>query len=140
MDQILPHNLLQIIGLPRWPGRLRLGAEDRLCIDFAADLRQLTLEGKLMAIWLHVPNEGKRSLLDGFLCRALGRLPGAPDYLFISGHSPAAALEFKALKGRQTDTQKIFEQWCHTQGVRYAIVRSKAEAFERLKEWNILAA
>lgn len=137
MSTKVPTFLLNLMSVPSWPHNLKVGPEALECVKFANELRGLSLEGRLQGCWLHIPNEGKRSRLQGFLLKAMGLLPGASDFLIFSGNG-SYALEFKAKGKKQTDYQGWFEEWCLSQGVSYAVVRSSSEALAILKTWGVL--
>lgn len=115
----------------------KLGPEDRLCIEFAQKLRELTLCGRLRAVWLHVPNEGKRSIWVGQLRRAMGMQTGCPDYLFLTP-TGAYGIEFKAKRGTVRPSQKDFRAWMEEAGVGYALVRSVEDGIRSLESWNLV--
>lgn len=117
---------------------LRLGPEDRIAIEFAAELRKASIEGRLKAVWLHVPNESKRSKAAGAIARALGLIPGTADYLFLHADG-SFALECKGPDGKQTENQKDFEQWCRTQGVPYQMFRTVEEGLGYVRDYGVLS-
>ena len=116
---------------------LRLGPEDRIAIEFANELRKASLEGRLRCIWMHCPNEGKRSSAAGAIARALGLIPGTPDYLFMSSKG-SFALECKAPGGKQNENQKDFEQWCEAQRVPYQVFYTAAQGLEYCRAYGVL--
>jgi hypothetical protein len=115
------------------------GEEDIMCIKFANHLRAWTIEGKLKAVWFHPANEtGDNTKFHfGNKLRAMGKIPGVPDYVFAT-KDRSYFMEFKSKKGKQSDSQKAFENWCIEQDVPYALVRTFEEAENKLKEWGIL--
>lgn len=123
-------------------GGLKLGPEDRICIDFATRLRVAALEGRLRAIWCHVANEvgggrGRSSAIAYRVAKALGLIPGAADYFFM-WEGGGGVIEFKSETGRQTENQKDFQAWCEYLNVDYRIARSADEGEAILKEWGVL--
>lgn len=128
--------LRQILACPAL-GRLRLREEEQICVGFANTLRVATFAGKLTCLWLHLPNESKRSRAAGAILRAMGLVPGAPDYLFARGDA-TYFLEFKTAKGKQNSNQTAFQRWCETVNVPYVLVRSEAEALKQLQDWGLL--
>ena len=44
-------------------------------------------------------------------------------------------LEFKSSKGKQTERQQAFEEFCHGQGYGYQVVRSVNEAIDQLMKY-----
>lgn len=119
----------------------RLGPEDCIAGEFATRLRVATVEGRLRAVWCHVPNEmlggaGKPTRMSA-IARALGTIPGAGDYLFQWGGGNAV-LECKTATGRMTDNQKDMQQWCADMGVPYHVFRSADEGCAILRGLGVL--
>lgn len=110
-----------------------------MCVAFANSLRVATFAGKLTCLWLHLPNESKRSRAAGAILRAMGLVPGAPDYLFACADK-TYFIEFKTATGRQNANQTTFQRWCEAVNVPYVLVRSEAEAMAQLRAWGLLAA
>lgn len=88
-------------------------------------------------IWHSIPNEAKRSKVEGARLKALGMLPGVADMLFVIG-GRAHYLEFKTPIGRQTENQKAFQLCCEAAGVPYELVRSIDQAMAVLARWGVL--
>jgi hypothetical protein len=83
----------------------------------------------------HCPNGGKRSPVEAAIFKAMGVLPGVADLLVFwrGGHG---AIELKAGKGSQTDSQRYFQvQWIHCGG-QYAVCRSIDEVEAVLNLWG----
>lgn len=116
---------------------MRLREEEQICVAFANTLRVATFAGKLKCLWLHLPNESKRSRAAGAVLRAMGLVPGAPDYLFARGDA-TFFIEFKAATGKQTESQGTFQRWCEANGIPYVLVRSEADALAQLQAWKLL--
>lgn len=125
---------------------VRLGPEDRISAELAAELRVATLQGRMRGVWTHVANEvgfdkqagaRKRAGLRYAIAVALGMQPGCADFLFL-WDTGSGAIELKTKTGRQTESQSDFEQWCHDMGVPYRIARSCDEALAILTEWGVL--
>lgn len=112
----------------------RLGPEDRIALEFTDALRIASLEGRLLAVWVHPANElaGKATGTMVAVARAIGLIPGCPDYLFLAADR-SLAIELKAGDGKQSEKQKLFQQWCELCGVPYHICRSADEALSILK-------
>lgn len=108
-------------------GRIKINQEDQMCIEFAQHLRVHTLDGRLPFTWFHIPNQfGFSRPIFGVKQGWMGRIPGAADFCFV-GKDNSFFIEFKAPKGRQSEEQKIFEDWCKENKVHYFIVRSAEE-------------
>ena len=78
-------------------------------------------------LFIHIPNEGNRSSkMDGSIRKSLGIVAGAPDtFLFVpKGIFHGLAVEFKTSTGRQSESQKLFQERLERMTYRYEIVRS----------------
>lgn len=115
----------------------RLHKEQRLCVEFADLLRYYTLDGTLKTIWLHIPNESKRSIIVALLLRAMGMITGAADYVFC-WHNGSGFIEFKVGTNKQTESQKEFQVWCDSLGVKYAVSYSVDDGIDILRKWGVL--
>lgn len=113
-----------------------LKGEDELSHRVANYLReQSILRGGF--VWSHVPNEGKRTKLIGAIKKAMGMIPGTPDFLFM-WRGGAGFIELKIGNKKQTDSQRDFEKWCRREGVHYSLCHSQAEVHQTLKEWGLV--
>lgn len=122
-------------------GKVKLGPEDIISIDFANRLRDWTMTNQLSAVWTHIPNEvaggTKNAGLRYAIAKALGMISGAADYVFLwSGGS--AAIEMKAARGTQSQGQSDFQKWCELMNVPYHLVRSADEGEEILRSLGVL--
>lgn len=86
----------------------------------------------------HVPNEGKRSYRVGALLKAMGLVPGVPDYVCIPNKGTAFFIEFKDKKRKLTENQEAFRLMCSEMGIDWFLVRSSQEAIEVLKMKGII--
>lgn len=121
-----------------WGKRLiTLGEEEKLCIEFADQLRAFTIERRLKGIWTHLANEGKRGILVAMIAKAMGMISGATDYVFL-WEDGCGVIEFKTKKGRLSPNQVNFKAWCEMYNVRYALCRSVDEGLETLRGWGNL--
>ena len=130
--------LMQHAGVSRDLFR-RMGPEDQMACQFAADLRVASIEGRLDAVWFHPASElayGHKTGASAAKARTLGMHKGIYDYVFLWG-TGAAALEAKSDVGRQTDGQKDFAHWCAAHGVQHSVFRSVPEGLGLLKGWGI---
>jgi hypothetical protein len=85
-----------------------------------------------------VPNAARRSLRHGARMKAEGLKRGVADVCVMFPEGIASWLEFKTLRGRQSDHQMGFEAICGRLGHRYAVVRTFDEAIEVLRSWGAL--
>ena len=119
------------------PRNTRLKPEQRLTIQVADELRKLTADGKYSGVWTHITNEGKRSQIAGAIAKAMGMIPGAPDFVF-AGKWGAGFIEIKAGKGKLQDTQIYFRSWVHQHQLGYATCTSVDSVLDTLREWGAL--
>lgn len=113
--------------------------ENAICIDFAKDLQRETRQGRFPTVWFHVANEfaGKQRPLFGAILKAMGKLAGVADYIFLWG-SGCGCIEFKTPTGKQSKAQERFQAWCESYGIPYEIATSKEEGLDILKRWGRL--
>lgn len=137
--------LMHHAGLSR---SAKLGPEDREAYAFANDLRVATLDGRLKAVWTHVPNElaglirkgrdGKPKIpVQIAIARALGLIKGTSDYLF-HWDGGGCAMEFKSKTGRLTEGQSDYRQWCELHRVPFHTVRSAEQGLAILRIHGVL--
>ena len=94
-------------------------------------------------LFFSVPNESITTGTEGkdfgraINLKKMGVLPGVSD-LVIGYRGKMYCLELKNEKGKQSDRQKNFEQWCTDCGIPYVLVRSVDDVHEALKEWGIM--
>src|SRR5690554_4352168 len=115
----------------------KLGPEDREAKAFSDQLRLWTLNGELECVWWHTASElaggrGKASQIRYAIAKALGLIPGSPDYVFLHPTKGAHLIEMKALRGSMTAAQKDFSAWCEDAGIPYVCVRGAEAGFEQL--------
>ena len=90
-------------------------------------------------LWLHVPNEGKRSVVAGRRAKALGLSPGAPDVLIFDQTShgdPGMAIELKRIKGSRVGDRQ--QQWIwdlRKRGWVAVICYGSDQAIEAINRW-----
>lgn len=133
----IPSFLVLLLYRPTLPRHIRVKPEEAISIDIANRLRKASLEGRLAAVWSHISNEGRRSRIAGMVLNAVGLIAGAPDYFFI-GASGGGLIEVKTLKGKMSERQTQYKQWCALVGVRHAVCFSADEVCATLKDWGLL--
>ena len=76
-----------------------------------------------------IPNGGKRGKIEASIMKGEGVLAGVADLFFAmpSGVSHGLFIEIKTEKGRQSNSQKIFEEKALMIGYDYKICRSMDE-------------
>ena len=117
-----------------------LKGEQKMCVEFANEMRKLTLEKRFPYIWYHIANEFLPSARKNFSFdlkqKHMGKISGLPDYCFMS-EKDSFFIEFKASKGKQSENQKLFEGWCTTTKIDYFLCRSASDGIllihDRLK-------
>ncbi len=115
--------------------------EQKMCVEFANEMRVLTLENKMPYIWYHIANEFLPSTRVNFSFdlkqKHMGKISGLPDYAFMSAKD-SFFIEFKTIRGRQSENQKIFEEWCATNKIDYFLCRSAKQGislvYQKLSE------
>ena len=124
----------KICNLPNLKG------EDALTNVIAQYLRAMSLEGKLKGVWFHVPNEsvvseGNRvtDILRIKRKQAMGLINGAPDFVFVSTEK-TIFIELKTKTGTLSEYQKLFREWCESDGITYTIARSLGDVIKILTE------
>lgn len=122
--------------------RRGLTEEDLMHKQFGSMVHQYQLMGKLDCSWWSYDASGEnRTLKTGALLKAKGLIPGASDYKFKYLKKNIAYylyLEFKTSKGKQSESQKRFEESCIAVNEKYYIVRSVKEAIELLIREGII--
>jgi hypothetical protein len=118
------------------------GREYALSCALARTLDELTLNGRLKAVWsateVSTPRGGKRGKLTQARLRAAGVNPGWPDYTFLWG-AGAGVIELKSPLGSLGHAQQAMRRWCQKRGVRYGVARSIDEALDHLTAWGVLS-
>lgn len=108
-----------------------------MCVEFANDMRAMTIEGRLPYIWFHIANEFLPSARKNYSFelkqKHMGKIAGLPDYCFL-GEKDSFFIEFKAGKGKQTEKQELFESWCAMAKVSYFLCRSATEGSELVRQ------
>lgn len=107
------------------------------CVELASFLQRETRQGRFDTVWFHVANEfaGKKRPIWGALLKAMGKLSGVADYIFMWDNG-CGAIEMKHGKGKQSKGQIDFELWCHDNGVPYEVCYSSQEAINVLIKWG----
>lgn len=136
-----PAFLIRLMAYVRLSRSVKLGPEDSMCIDFATRLRLATIEGRLSAVWCHVPNQlanGHKTGVRAAIARAMGMHVGSPDYLFL-WNDGSAVLEAKSGTGSLSPGQKDFRDWAIASAVPHFVFRTADEGEEILIGLGILS-
>lgn len=116
-----------------------LSEEASIQREFAEYCKFLAIEGRLKATFTAISNEyvGGMRPLFGLKLKALGKVSGAPDMVFI-WEGGGGWIEFKSKKGRLSESQQIFEEWCQAHNINHVVARSFEEGKEALTKWGLL--
>ena len=84
-----------------------------------------------------VPNGSKRDVIIGAKLKEEGVLAGVADLILLKSNRFYGALliEFKPPEGRQSDTQKEWQQKITNDGFKYVIVRSLEDFQREVKQY-----
>jgi len=122
--------------------RRGLGQEDKLHKKFGALMKRYSSLNQLNSVWYSYDASGEnRDLGTGALLKAKGLRPGKSDYEFKIVNNSIAEhiyIEFKTEKGKQSDSQKAFEETCYASNEHYYIARSVPQALEILTKHKII--
>ena len=132
-----PSFLLSLMQRDKIPMHWRVQPEERICIEFADRMRELTLTGGYRGIWGHIPNEGKRHQVVAIVMKAMGMIAGTPDHYFIKSDG-GMVIEFKVKGNGLRDNQKNMKAWCDLAGVRHAVCFSAEEGILALADAGML--
>lgn len=85
---------------------------------------------------LAIPN-GARRTENGYATNAVaGLTPGASD-LLIAGKGHCYFMEIKRARGRLSQDQQCFREWCITSNTPFAVCRSVDDARVALEHWGL---
>jgi hypothetical protein len=82
-----------------------------------------------MYILFSIPNGGRRTLIEAKILKAEGIMSGVADLFLMYGNKEHNGLfiEMKYEKGRQSDSQKLFERKCKIFNYKYTICYTFSE-------------
>ncbi len=87
--------------------------------------------------WFHVPNGGNWPVVWKVKLKRLGHRAGVADLVFILPEGKVGFIEMKTEKGRQSESQKAFQQDVERMGCPYAVCRSLEAVQEVLEDWGL---
>lgn len=85
----------------------------------------------------HAANGGSRHPAEARKLKDMGVMPGVADLCFVLPGGGAGFIELKAGKGRQSPSQKAFQETATDKGALYAVCRSLDEVLTTLKSWAV---
>lgn len=91
------------------------------------------------AVLFHISNEGIRGPRERAKFKAMGGIPGVPDFQWMA-RGRVGFLELKRAKGRVSDAQQDFCRQAKAQGVTTHVARSVEAAAEFLQTIGVLRA
>lgn len=116
---------------------VKAAGEDKLSVEVADYLRESTITGAYRGVWFHVPNQGHRSQATGAKFKAMGLIPGVPDFALM-WEGGCGLIELKTEDGALTRNQRDFVHWCGKAGVSHAVCRSVEDVHVSLLSWGAI--
>ena len=104
-----------------------------------AILEHLAFRAVRDAFWFHVPNGGRRSLIEARVFKGLGVKAGVPDLILIANGKPYG-LEIKTAQGRLSPNQCATQALLAAAGAEVATAYGLDQALEQLNRWGLLRA
>jgi len=86
-----------------------------------------------------IPNGGLRSHLEAKIMKGLGVRAGVADLFVVGPGAKVYFVEVKAPKGRLSEHQIAFQDWCLKHQVPHAVVRSLDEAIEFFRRHGLVS-
>lgn len=129
------HAIRELLGYKPFRGKAK--PEAAICLTFFAEMKRRILNKQFKGLVFHLANEGKRAKTSAALVRAMGLIPGLPDYLVMwrdNDELKVCFIEFKAPKGKESPYQAFFATWAESIQVRRALCYSSEEALALLDE------
>lgn len=116
--------------------RRRSRPEDLLQQTVAKYLNVLARQGLLL--WFHVPNGGKRHILEAVKMKRMGVKAGVPDLVVIPKNGPVCFIELKAEDGATTELQDFWIKSLPDYGCPVSVCRSLDEVRQFLFELGVV--
>lgn len=143
MTSMMKFNLSTILIPYKSIAYSTLKEEQRECVEFANEMRMLSMQKNFPYVWFHIGNEfiptERKNFSFDLKQKHMGKVTGIADYCFVSAKDNFF-VEFKSAKGKQTESQKTFQVWCAMNKVDYFLCRSAREGIDlihnRLKNIN----
>jgi len=106
--------------------------EDQLHIQVADYLRALNIT------FHHSANQARAGVAWHVKRKRMGMLPGVADIQLMLAYRVPHYIELKIEGGRQSKSQKIFQNLCYSLGYPYVVCRSIEDLTETLKQWELI--
>jgi len=84
-----------------------------------------------------VPNGGKRNAITGAILKREGVKAGVADIVILRNPGLCALIEVKKASGSLSNSQKVFRDWCASNGFPFAVVRSVGDVQAVLMDWGV---
>lgn len=129
-----------LMSRPKLNWGWKLEPEQKLSVQLADALRLAVVEDRYKGVWCHIPNEAKRSQIVGMILKAMGMLPGAPDFFFLWA-GDGGVIELKTASGTLSEHQAHWRTWCADAGIKHAVCKgddADLQALAVLRDWNAL--
>lgn len=88
--------------------------------------------------WSHIPNGGKRGIVEAVAFKAMGVRAGMPDLMLWAPHEKMRFLELKAKRGRLSEAQRVVISDLEAAGFECEVAHSLDEALEILECWGLI--
>jgi hypothetical protein len=88
-------------------------------------------------VYFHVPNGGKRNLIEAVRLKAAGTLAGIPDLVLVAD-GRSFFLELKAERGKLSEAQQAVHEALRNAGACVATAHGVDAAIDQLKTWGLL--
>jgi hypothetical protein len=85
----------------------------------------------------HVPNGGKRNLIEAARLKAAGTMAGIPDLVLVAD-GRASFLELKAQRGKLSAAQDLAQAALRKAGARVETAYGIDQAIDVLKQWGLV--
>lgn len=92
---------------------------------------------ELFPVFFSVPNGGNRDAITGAIMKAEGAKAGVSDLILLTprGKHAALCIEMKQPKGKQSESQKVFQQEVEKHGNKYVICHSLDEFIKEVEAY-----
>lgn len=84
-----------------------------------------------------IPNGGKRDRITGAIMKREGVKAGVPDIAIVRNGGAVAFIEVKTAKGRLSNSQTEWRDWCGANSVPWALCRGVGDVQAALLDWNV---